>query len=133
MNADAYMLVIPSPADWINANDRRNVYAEAALVKAWRQASAWQAKLARLPRIAEYPVTIEAIVHKARRGHWDAANLYPTIKACIDGLQVHPKHGGADVLADDDNTHVKALTITAGEHDGRARLVLIIRKTGEAA
>lgn len=124
-DADAYVLVIPSPTEWINSNDRRHRMAHAALTREWRQAAAWAALQARLPRINQ-PVTITATVHKANRVKFDAGNLYPTIKAAIDGLVKHPKHGGADVLADDDNDHVTALTIRQGAHDGRARLVLTI-------
>ena len=127
---DAYVLVIPSPTEWINSNDRRHRMAHAALTRTWRQAAAWAALQARLPRI-DVPVTITATVHKANRVKFDAGNLYPTIKAAIDGLVKHPTHGGADVLADDDNEHLTALTIRQGEHDGRARLVLTIRPEKE--
>lgn len=127
MTADAYILVIEAPAPWINMNDRQHFHAKAALTKAWRERAAWAALQARIPRI-DAPVTIEAAVHKATRRAFDAHNLLPTIKAAIDGLVKHPKLGGADVLADDDNAHLTALTIRQGAHDDHgARLVLTIR------
>jgi crossover junction endodeoxyribonuclease RusA len=126
---DAYVLVIPAPAPFINLNDRTHFHAKAALTKKWREATAWAALQARLPRI-DQPVTIDAAVCKANRVKFDAHNLLPTVKAAIDGLVKHPKFGGADVLADDDNDHVTALTIRQGGHDGRARLILTIRLEG---
>ena len=130
---DAYILVIPAPAPWINANDREHYHAKAALTKAWRARAAWVATQARIPRI-DVPVSIEAIVHKSNRVRFDPPNLYPTIKAAIDGLVRHPKHGGADVLADDDSEHVTRLCISKGEPDEHgSRLVLIIRKAAKEA
>ena len=128
---DAYVLVIPAPAPFMNMNDRQHYHARNALTQKWRTAAAWAAKQARIPRI-DQPVQITATVHKANRVKFDAHNLLPSIKAAIDGLVLHPVHGGADVLADDDNEHLTALTIRQGQHDGQARLVLTITIDKEA-
>ena len=120
-----YTLVIEAPCAWISSNDRTHHMAKAHLTKQWRAAVLWPAFKAGVPRIGA-PVEITALVHKTRKGRYDAANLYPTIKAVVDGLVKHPVHGGADVLADDDNAHVTGITIRAGEIRDRAALTLII-------
>jgi hypothetical protein len=103
-------------------------------IKRWRAQAAWSARAARLPRF-DVPVHITATVHLDTRpgAHWDAANWLPTAKACVDGLVLHPKHGGADVLPDDCNCWVVGPDMRAGARVADARLVLTLRHVREAS
>lgn len=88
---------IPAPAGWINSNQRLHRMQTAQLTKAWRQAAREAAD-----GVSELtpPVTITAYVWKRRGGRYDPGNLYPTAKACVDGLV------DAGLIADDDHTRV---------------------------
>ena len=141
MIPDTYQLTIPAPrtrdgkADWLRANGGHgNRYARADLIRNWRGRAAWAARAARLPRI-ETPVHIVAIVHRddTTGRHWDAGNWAATAKACVDGLQLHPKWGGADVLRGDCNCWVTGPDMRAGEPWADAALVLRIEVLEEAA
>jgi hypothetical protein len=68
------------------------------LTQAWR----WAGKLAVPPGVGPYvgPVHITAHIWKPRRGRYDPNNLWPTVKAVVDGFV------DAGLLADDDHTHV---------------------------
>jgi crossover junction endodeoxyribonuclease RusA len=71
--------------------------AQAKITKAWREAAAQVA--AGLPTF-EHPVRIIAEVWKSRLGDYDAGNLYPTAKACVDGYR------DAGLLIEDNNRYV---------------------------
>lgn len=113
------ILTIEAPTRWLNANDRVHRVGDNPNVQAWKQ-EAEHAALFQNEPIPLWPVTITATIHKARRGRWDAHNLYPTLKACIDGLVA------AGLLPDDSNEYVTAVTIRAGEIRKPAELVLEI-------
>jgi len=136
----AHLLTITAPLDrdgkpdWLRANGGHgNRYAKAATIKMWRQTAAWEARRQHLPRITG-PVHITATVHlDTKSRHWDAGNWAPTAKACIDGLQLHPKLGGADVLRGDCNCWVVGPDMRAGEPWADAALVLRIEPLEVAA
>lgn len=123
-----HLLTIPAPCDWLRLNGGHgNRYAKADLIRQWRHAAAWQAKLAHTPRLTTYPVRIVATIHlDTKPSRWDATNWLPTAKACIDGLVLHPKHGGADVLTDDSNRFVIGPDMRAGDQWADAAIVLRI-------
>lgn len=126
MTANAYILTIPAPCSFVNANDRGHWSVNYRRMKAWKERAAWAAKAARLPRI-ETPVRVVATVHRDHnRGRWDAHNLAPTGKAAIDGLVM------AGVLVDDSNKFVTGPDMRAGEHWADAALVLTIHIEQEA-
>lgn len=89
---------IPAPCAWINSNQRTHRMAQAALTKEWRRAGddainpAWQP--------FEGPVHITAWITKKRGGRYDPNNLWPTIKAIVDGVV------DSGLLPDDDHLHV---------------------------
>lgn len=89
---------VPAPAGWFNANHRMHRQAEAKLTKAWRQATRELVPAGVEPFTER--VRILAFVTKPKRGRYDPGNLYPTAKACVDGLV------DAGVLVDDDWVHV---------------------------
>lgn len=112
------ILTIPAPTVWLNANDRQHFMARNKDVQLWRLFAHNAIRAARPWDPFTVPVQISATVHKRRAGRWDAHNLMPTLKACIDGLV------DAGLLDDDDNEHVTAVTIRAGEKRATACLVL---------
>lgn len=90
-------VTIPAPCKWINSNQRIHRMAEAKLTAAWREAArtAWTGDTH-----TDAPVHITCHIWKPRRGRYDPGNLYPTAKACVDGLVE------AGMIADDDWLHV---------------------------
>lgn len=129
-----HLLTIPAPCDWLRANGGHgNRYAKAELIRTWRTAAAWEAKRQNLPRILS-AVHITATVHlETKSRHWDAGNWAPTAKACVDGIVLHPKLGGADVLRGDCNCWVTGPDMRAGEPWADAALVLTIEALGAAS
>lgn len=98
MTAKRHVIIdIPAPAGWINSNMRVHRMAQAKLTKAWRAAAAQAA--ANVAPLTP-PVQIVAHVWKRRGGRYDPGNLYPTAKACVDGLV------DAGLIVDDDYTRV---------------------------
>ena len=90
-------ITVFAPGKFLNSNDRLHRMAQAKLTKQWRTIAA-QASVGFLPM--ETPVHITAHVWKKRAGRYDVGNLYPTVKACVDGFV----DGG--ILVDDSNAHV---------------------------
>ncbi|MBT8163060.1 MULTISPECIES: hypothetical protein [Arthrobacter] len=82
---------------WLNSNDRLHRLQEAKITKAWREAAA---RAAHGNQPLNPPVQIIAHIYKERGGRYDPGNLYPTAKACVDGLV------DAGLLTDDDHTRV---------------------------
>ena len=136
-----YLLTVPAPTGrdgkplWLRLNGGTgNRYARNDIAQQWRQATAWQAKLAKTPRLTDYPVHITAYVHlDTNPSRWDATNWLPSAKHCVDGLVWNARHGGADVLADDSNRYVIGPDMRAGEPWADAALVLVIETTEEAS
>lgn len=115
-----WQLEILAPCDWINSNHRSHRMEVAKRTAAWRKAAlvAAASDLAWTPfRTA---VHITATVHKTRAGRWDAGNLYPTAKACVDGIV------SAGVLVDDSNEYVIGPDMRAGAKRDTACVVITI-------
>lgn len=108
---------IPAPAEWLNSNDRRHRMADAKITKAWRLATSLAC---RNIGPLNWPVEITAHIWKPRNNRYDPGNLYPTAKACVDGLV------DAGLLPDDDHTHVTGPDMRHGGK-GPAEIVLKIR------
>lgn len=116
----ALWLEIPDPGvGWINANHRVHYKEKAKLAAAWRQATAWRAKAAHAPA-QDRMVRILAFVCMTTARKFDASNLAPTAKACVDGLR------DAGVLVDDDNDHVLGPDMRRGPKRKTGTLVLAI-------
>ncbi|WP_461169290.1 RusA family crossover junction endodeoxyribonuclease [Arthrobacter sp. Z1-15] len=108
---------------WLNSNLRLHRQQEAKLTAAWRLEAAL--------RLAERgwdltpydgPVHVTAHVWKPRAGRYDPGNLYPTAKACLDGIV------DAGLLADDDWKHVIGPDM---RHGGKGPAALVITITQE--
>ena len=109
-------ITIPAPCAWLNSNDRRHRMAEQKLVREWRSAAREAAR--ELPAL-DWPVNVTAHVWKPRGGRYDPGNLYPTAKACLDGIV------DAGLLPDDDHKHVTGPDMRHGGK-GEAALVFTI-------
>jgi hypothetical protein len=114
----AHVFEILAPAPWINSNDRKHRQAEAKLTALWREAGRASAGLVDVVPYAG-PVHIFAHVWKPRGGRYDPNNLWPTVKAAVDGLVE------AGFLVDDDHKHVIGPDMRHGGK-GPAALVLTV-------
>lgn len=99
----------------INSNDRLHYHTKANLTADLRRrgAAMWaQAKALGIKPMERAEVTAWVTWPDARRR--DDANLYPTVKALIDGMTSGPNHKRAGewrgILPDDDAKHLPALT-----------------------
>jgi len=119
-----YVVDIGQPAPWLTANQRLHWRPRAARTKTWREAAAWRARQAKMPRIDRARVVGE--LRFAQRRRRDPANWAPTAKACVDGLV------DAGVFDDDDATRVDGpdMRIRSGGGGGDGLALLIYPKTG---
>ena len=110
-----YIVKVTGP-EWINANDHRYKHwgPRHGLAQQWRINAGWAAKSAGLPPM-KGRVSIAAVILFPDRRRRDAANWYPTVKACIDGLR------DAGVLVDDDDRHVSGVGLTSRVEPGIRR------------
>lgn len=113
-------LTIPTPADWINLNQRHHWAKKAKLTKAWRNAAHLHARSVGLPQ-GLGKVRVVATIHKATNRQYDAHNLIPTVKAVIDGLVDY------GLIPDDTNTHLVGPDMRAGAK-GAPRLEITIEE-----
>lgn len=116
--AKVKQLTIPAPAAWLNSNQRLHRMAAAKLTATWREAARLAVPTSWAP--VEGLQRVEAHIWKPRRGRYDPGNLYPTAKACLDGIV------DAGLLADDDWHHVLGPDMRHGGI-GPAALVVTIR------
>ena len=108
-----FVIQLPAGLELPNANDRRNRYAQnrltqAILAAAW--AVALRQKVPLLKRV--HIVGVHRPVNNRVR---DAANMYPSFKACVDGLVK------AGVLSNDDDAHVVGPDMVTGPVDQVAK------------
>lgn len=117
------VVTINAPCDWINSNGRHHWATKARLTKTWRLAAYALARNQLAIGALSYctrPVDITVYVHKTTSRRYDAHNLMPTVKACIDGLVQ------AGILEDDSNRYLRAVSIIAAARGEREYLELII-------
>lgn len=119
-----HRLVIPGRARSLNAERKGHHMARHADTDAWRHAAKMLAVSERnkglLPRMRP-GVTITAVPY-TKPPLADTGNHYPTIKACIDGLQ------DAQIIEDDNADWVAEIRLRAPQHPmgDPERVVLII-------
>lgn len=133
MSRRVLLLDVPAPCAWINSNQRLHRMQTAKLTAIWRNAGTLAVSDENRRRAAEGEpalqpfdkrVRIVATIYKPRGGRWDVGNLYPTVKACIDGIV----SGG--VLVDDSNEYVVGPDMRVGGK-GEPRVILRIEETSE--
>lgn len=112
MNAVTVTIDVPKHLV-LNANDRRNRYAQGRKVKELRTMAAW-AKLAQARTVRFDRAHCAGVIHFATRSrNRDTHNWMPTIKAIVDGLvsgaAPRPKGAGPwpnGILPDDNSQHL---------------------------
>ncbi|MGX6605606.1 hypothetical protein ACWKSP_26260 [Micromonosporaceae bacterium Da 78-11] len=93
-----WTLTIPAPAKWLNANQRTDLRRQTPDRRAWRDAGRVYAMQAKLPKLERAYLLAELrFADNIRR---DVHNLYPTIKAVVDGLIDY------GLLPDDNHHHL---------------------------
>lgn len=106
--SEPYLLFVPLDGmQWISANQRLFWRVKAERTKAWRQATAWHARAAKIPYVPTALVVCELRFSTLHRR--DPSNWAPTAKACVDGLV------DAEVFDDDDHKHVTGPDMRLGK------------------
>jgi crossover junction endodeoxyribonuclease RusA len=112
MTARTWRIELPAGMDLLNANHRTHWAKKARVTRALRFAACCLARSNLVPQLER--AHIEGVYEPPNQRRRDAANLYPSFKACVDGLV------DAGVLPDDDSAH-----LVGPVHPG-GRLVLIV-------
>ena len=121
----SWTIVMPAGIELLNANDRSGHWARRQrLTAALREAAAWLARQQRIPRLER--ARIVGFYEPPDRRRRDPANLYPSFKACIDGIVAD-----AGVLPDDDAAHLDGPDMRLGMVYPLGRLVLYIYEITE--
>lgn len=113
-----WTIALPAGTRLLNANERLHWATKARITRQLRDTTCWLARQQKIPAllcariIAEYRP-----VDRRRR---DPANLYPAVKAAVDGLV------DAGVLPDDDARHLVGPDMRLGEVIARGQLLLHI-------
>jgi hypothetical protein len=84
-----YRLEVPFAGEWLTANPRstEDTYRRAGVVRSWREMVVVACKTAHAPRGVEWPVKVHVFAYYVGRAPVrDKYNLFPTVKACVDGL-----------------------------------------------
>ena len=120
----AWTVPLPPGLELLNANDRDSHWARRKRITgALRETTGWLARTQHIPPLAR--AHILAVYEPPDRRRRDPANLYPSIKACVDGLV------DAGVLPDDDAVHLDGPDMRLGDVHTQGRIVLHL--TGEPA
>jgi crossover junction endodeoxyribonuclease RusA len=121
-----FTIALPAGMELLNANDRDSHWARRRRITgALREAAAWLARQQRIPALPR--ARILGVYEPPDRRRRDPANLYPSFKACVDGLV------DAGVLLDDDAAHLDGPDMRLGEACRQGRLVLHITELAAIA
>jgi len=110
---------MPAGMALLNSNDRHGWRYKARLTKDLRETAGWAARIMRIPRLERAHILAEYQPPDRRKR--DAANYYPSVKACVDGICTD-----AGVLADDDSAHLDGPDMRLGPVHPLGRLVFTI-------
>ncbi|WP_328404039.1 hypothetical protein OHS70_34360 [Streptomyces sp. NBC_00390] len=113
-----YTVALPPRLLLLNANQRLHHHTRAEITKVLRRA-AW-ASAQRIPPLER--AHIIGVLHPKDKQRRDAANWYPSFKACVDGLV------DRGILHDDDHTRLIGPDMRIGHVVAGNRLVLHIRE-----
>ncbi|WP_274557999.1 hypothetical protein [Streptomyces spiramyceticus] len=113
-----FTVALPPRLLLLNANQRLNRFQTADRTKVLRRA-AW-ASAQRIPHMQR--AHIIGVLHPTNNQRRDAANWYPSFKACVDGLV------DRGILPDDDHTRLLGPDMRIGHIVDGSRLVLHIRE-----
>lgn len=109
MSARSWVLRIPAPAKWLNANSRTDRRRQTPDRRAWRDAGCIYARQAKLPQIGRAHIVAE-LRFADKRVRRDPHNYYPTLKALVDGLV-----SDYGLLPDDSHQYLTGPDIRLGE------------------
>lgn len=118
----ALKLTVEGNRHWISLNHRDHYRARAAKTKAWREYTRVLTHTSSIPALTR--ATITGHIYKPHKRRYDPHNLFPTMKAIVDGIV------DAGVLEDDDHTHL-TVALTHGGIDRSQPPHLIITITEE--
>lgn len=111
-------LTVPTPGKLMGANDRAHPMQRANATRGWRNLARILAQDTLTP-YGPQRVHVVATVHRPTRRLYDVGNVYPTVKALLDGVVE------AGVLDGDDNARVLGPDLRYGAPDKAApRIVL---------
>lgn len=118
----SWTLVYEKRPPTMNAYRSLHFHQKGKLDREWREAFAWRARAARIPKLDRVLVTAAPVV-ASRRSLPDVGACFPAVKAAIDGLV------DAGVIPDDTPEHVGAITFVAPEVEpgGVERLLLVVQ------
>jgi len=108
-----FVIELPPGLELLNSNDRRNRYAETRVRKCIRESAWGAAKKQKVPLLER--VHIIGVHRPVNNRVRDAANLYPSFKAAVDGIVQ------AGVLINDDDAHVVGPDMVTGPIDQVAK------------
>ena|SRR5215475_3228707 len=116
-----WIIALPAGIELLNSNDRDGHWARRKRVtENLRITTGWLARSARMPALQRAHVV--AVYEPPDRRRRDPANLYPSFKACVDGLV------DAGVLPDDDSAHLDGPDARIGTVCPGGRIVLHVRE-----
>ncbi|MEW1813250.1 hypothetical protein AB0284_21415 [Pseudarthrobacter phenanthrenivorans] len=133
MTRRVLLLDIPAPCKWINSNSRDHRMVQAKLTAIWRNAGTLAVTDENRRRHREgepalvpfdTKVRIVATIYKKRQGRYDVLNLWPSLKAAIDGIV------SAGLLVDDSFEHIIGPDMRHGGF-GEPRIVVRIEELKE--
>ena len=117
----SWRIEFPARQELLNCNDRNHWSKAARITKQLRSDGFLLGKGAKLPKLQR--VLVEGVYEPPDRRKRDAANLYPSFKAAIDGALVD-----TGCLPDDDSKHLIGPDMRLGEPYPGGRLVLIVHE-----
>ena len=113
-----WTIELPAGTRLLSANGREHWAVRAAVTASLRNAAGWLARAQKIPRLDHAHVL--AVYEPPDRRRRDPANLYPSVKACVDGLT------DAGAWADDDAAHVSGPDMRLGPVHPQGRLTLTV-------
>lgn len=114
-------LDVAGPPGFVSSNGRGSWHVHNKALAAWRLCAANIGRRAHATQFGA-PVEIVVLVHRQTNRHSDASNVFPTIKAVIDGIC------DAGILRDDSDTYVSGLTIRRGKNTAKPRLTVTLTR-----
>jgi crossover junction endodeoxyribonuclease RusA len=123
-NPRIWRIELPPGMDLLNSNQRAGHWGHRQrLTLHLRAAAGWKAMQQQIPQLQRAHVL--GIYEPPDLRKRDPANLYPSFKACIDGIV-----SDAGVLVNDDAEHLDGPDMRLGPVHPRGRLVLVITELG---
>lgn len=119
-SARQWTITMPAGTKLLNSNDRSGHWGRRQrITDELRWGAGWLAKAQGIPRLER--AHVEGVYEPPDLRKRDPANLYPSFKACIDGIVTD-----AGILPDDDAEHLDGPDMRLGPVHPGGRLVLVI-------